>query len=30
VITHKVPARALAFGRSRQFNKEGWRKQEQK
>lgn len=26
VITHKVPARALAVGRSRQVNKEGWRK----
>jgi bifunctional UDP-N-acetylglucosamine pyrophosphorylase/glucosamine-1-phosphate N-acetyltransferase len=24
VITHKVPARALALGRSRQVNKEGW------
>jgi len=26
VITHKVPADALAVGRSRQVNKEGWRK----
>ncbi|HWE53429.1 MAG TPA: bifunctional UDP-N-acetylglucosamine diphosphorylase/glucosamine-1-phosphate N-acetyltransferase GlmU [Bryobacteraceae bacterium] len=26
VITHKVPAQALAVGRSRQVNKEGWRK----
>jgi bifunctional UDP-N-acetylglucosamine pyrophosphorylase/glucosamine-1-phosphate N-acetyltransferase len=26
VITHKVPARALAVGRSRQVNKEGWKK----
>ena len=23
-ITHKVPAKALAIGRSRQVNKEGW------
>jgi bifunctional UDP-N-acetylglucosamine pyrophosphorylase/glucosamine-1-phosphate N-acetyltransferase len=26
VITHKVPSDALAVGRSRQVNKEGWRK----
>lgn len=26
VITHTVPAKALALGRSRQVNKEGWRK----
>ncbi len=25
VINHKVPAKALAIGRSRQVNKEGWR-----
>jgi bifunctional UDP-N-acetylglucosamine pyrophosphorylase/glucosamine-1-phosphate N-acetyltransferase len=26
VITHKVPAKSLALGRSRQVNKEGWKK----
>jgi bifunctional UDP-N-acetylglucosamine pyrophosphorylase/glucosamine-1-phosphate N-acetyltransferase len=26
VITHKVPAKTLALGRSRQVNKEGWKK----
>jgi bifunctional UDP-N-acetylglucosamine pyrophosphorylase/glucosamine-1-phosphate N-acetyltransferase len=26
VVTHRVPAKALAIGRSRQVNKEGWRK----
>jgi bifunctional UDP-N-acetylglucosamine pyrophosphorylase/glucosamine-1-phosphate N-acetyltransferase len=26
VITHKVPAKTLAIGRSRQVNKEGWKK----
>ena len=26
VITHKVPAKALALGRARQVNKEGWKK----
>jgi bifunctional UDP-N-acetylglucosamine pyrophosphorylase / glucosamine-1-phosphate N-acetyltransferase len=26
VVTHRVPAKALAIGRSRQVNKEGWRR----